>query len=89
MEGISLAALGEQYAAEAENLEGMITACKERRRFAMRGGNSREAQRQERLAELHSQQRSDLLRLSVWLRGYYGDTEGKEAAYAGHQSRIA
>ena len=71
MEGMSLAALGEQYAAEADNLERMIVACRERRRFAIRGGNSLEAQRQERLAELHAQQRSDLLRLSVWLRHYY------------------
>jgi len=63
MESKSLAALGKQYAAEADNLERMITACRERKRFAMRGGNSGEAQRQERLAELHAQQRSDLLRL--------------------------
>ena len=79
MEGTSLAALGEQYAAEADNLEHMITACKERRRFAMRGGNSMEAQRQERLAELHAQQRSDLLRLSVWLRHYYGEQQNQIA----------
>lgn len=68
----SLHTLGTQYAQEADNLEQMITACKERKRFAMRGGNSAEAQRQERLIELHTQQRNDLLRLSVWLRHYYG-----------------
>jgi len=70
-EHTSLRELGEQYAAEADNLEAMITACRERRRFAMQGGNSAEAQRQERLMEMHAQQRSDLLRLSVWLRHYY------------------
>jgi len=70
-EQTSLRELGEQYAAEADNLEAMITACRERRRFAMQGGDSAEARRQERLVELHAQQRDDLLRLSVWLRHYY------------------
>jgi len=91
-EEISLCELGEQYAAEADNLEAMITACKERRRFAMRGGDSAEAQRQERLLELHTQQRGDLLRLSVWLRHYYREAEKQEkggARYADHQSCIA
>ena len=93
-EQISLCELGEQYAAEADNLEAMITACRERRLFAMRGGDSAEAQRQERLLELHTQQRGDLLRLSVWLRHYYREAKGKEkekggAQYADHQSCIA
>ena len=91
-EEITLRELGEQYAAEADNLEAMITACKERRRFAMRGGDSAEAQRQERLLELHTQQRGDLLRLSVWLRHYYREAEEKEKGgtrYANHQSCIA
>ena len=79
MEGMSLAAMGKQYAAEADNLERMITTCRERRRFAVRGGNSMEAQRQERLAELHAQQRSDLLRLSVWRRQYYGEQQSQIA----------
>ncbi|MDR2752850.1 MAG: hypothetical protein LBB50_00895 [Oscillospiraceae bacterium] len=73
----SLRALGEQYAAEADKLSEMIKACKERRRFAIGRGNAAEAQRLERLAELHNQQRSDLLRLSAWLRHYY-DTSPEE-----------
>ena len=83
MENNSLYMLGKQYAAEADNLEQMVTACRERKRFAMRGGNSAEAQRQERLIELHTQQRNDLLRLSAWLRHYYGGTD-KEPAPAGY-----
>ena len=74
-EEASLRELGEQYAAEADNLEAMIAACRERRRFAMQRGNSAEAQRLERLMELHAQQRGDLLRLSVWLRHYYRNQE--------------
>ena len=93
MDETSLEALGEQYAREADNLEKMITACKERGRFAISGGNSAEAQRQERLMELHGQQRADLLRLSVWLRHYYKrnepDTEKGREADACHQSCIA
>ena len=94
----SLYAIGKQYAAEADNLEQMITACRERKRFAMRGGNSAEAARQERLIELHTQQRNDLLRLSAWLRHYYGgaDTEAAEPitrqkgeTHENHHSRIA
>ena len=83
MEDMSLSTLGKQYAAEADKLEQMITACKERKRFAMRGGNSAEAQRQERLIELHAQQRGDLLRLSVWLRHYYG-TENETTPCGAH-----
>ena len=67
----TLGELGEQYAAEADNLEAMIAACRERRRAAMQTGDSAEARRQERLMEMHAQQRGDLLRLSVWLRHYY------------------
>ena len=93
MEEKSLYGLGKQYAAEADNLEQMITACRERRRFAMRGGNSAEAQRQERLLELHTQQRSDLLRLSVWLRRYYEGTDRNQTqkgdAHENHRSCIA
>jgi len=93
MDEMSLKALGEQYAKEAENLDRMIKACGERRRFAVSGGNSAEAQRQERLIELHSQQRADLLRLSVWLRYYYkaaepDEMEGRQMN-ACHQSCIA
>ena len=91
MEETSLKALGGQYAREADNLEKMITACKERRRFAISGGNSAEAQRQEKLMELHGQQRADLLQLSVWLRHYYksGETDGGRETHARHQSCIA
>ena len=99
MEEKSLSTLGEQYAAEADNLEQMITACKERQRFAMRGGDSAEAQRQERLIELHTQQRSDLLQLSAWLRHYYRTGDGttpcgahvkqKGESHEKHRSQIA
>lgn len=94
MDGLSLKALGDQYAQEAENLDRMITACKERRRFAIQAKNSSEAQRQERLIELHRQQRSDLLQLSAWLRHYYRPGNGPDAGkggemYAQHQSCIA
>ena len=98
MEGITLYGIGKQYAAEADNLERMITACRERKRFAMRGGNSAEAQRQERLIELHIAQRNDLLRLSVWLRHYYDGQENetpeiqvrqKGETYENHRSCIA
>jgi len=78
MEHTSLASLGKQYAADVENLDQMITACKERRRFAIAGGNSKEAQRLERLAEMHTQQRRDLITLAGLLRHYYdggADTE--------------
>ena len=93
MDELSLKALGEQYAREADNLEGMIKACGARRRFAISGGNSTEAQRQERLMELHAQQRTDLLQLSVWLRHYYRSGGPEEMrggqAHACHQSCIA
>jgi len=93
MDETSLKALGEQYAREADNLERMARACGERRRFAISGGNSAEARRQERLMELHSQQRADLLQLSVWLRHYYGPNgpetaEGRQEN-AHHQSYSA
>ena len=87
MDDGSLKALGEQYAGEADNLERMIKACGERRRFAISGGNSAEAQRQERLMELHTQQRADLLQLSAWLRHYYKpDTEEGRRADARYTS---
>jgi len=95
MKQMSLYNLGKQYVTEADNLEQMITACRERKRFAMRGGNNSEAQRQERLIELHTQQRNDLLRLSVWLRNYYqaGEHEihivQKGETYEEYQSCIA
>jgi len=84
--------LGKQYAVEADNLDAMITACRERRRFAMQGGDSAEAQRQERLMEMHAQQRGDLLRLSVWLRHYYqnaGENQKGGLRYAEHHSCVA
>ena len=86
MENLSLYDMGKQYAAEADNLEEMIAACRERKRLAMRCGNSPEAHRQERLIELHTQQRNDIVRISVWLRNYYhkkGETNEK------HQSDAA
>ena len=97
MKQTSLHDMGKQYSMEADNLEQMITACKERKRFAMRGGNHAEAQRQERLIELHIQQRNDLVRLSAWLRSYYshGDEpelhtiQKGEPPHEEHQSCIA
>ena len=86
MNQTSLHDMGKQYAAEADTLEQMITACRERKRFAMRGGNSAEATRQERLIELHTQQRNDLIRLSAWLRSYYKE---KGESHEKHQSHIA
>ena len=71
MEKLSLHSMGIQFAQEAEHVMQMITACKERKRFAMAGGNSTEAARQERLMELHMQQRKELLRLAAKLRNYY------------------
>ena len=82
MDQASLAALGALYAAEADNLEQMIAACKERRRFAIAGGNSKEAQRLERLAELHAQ-RADLLKLAAWMKRYYDKSEAGEGDDAG------
>jgi hypothetical protein len=75
---MTLETLGRQYAAEADTLEGMIASCNERRRFAIRAGDSKEAHRQEKLAELHTQQQKDLLKLAAWLKHYYGDS-GDEA----------
>ncbi|MDR1927515.1 MAG: hypothetical protein LBQ33_02615 [Oscillospiraceae bacterium] len=94
-EEMSLRALGEIYAREAEVLEELITACGERRRFAVKNGRSKEAQRQERLQHLHMQQRNDLWQLSAWLRNYYGaqeDTAGTtegEGHYENDRSHIA
>lgn len=88
----SLHSMGMQYAQEAKNIENMIIACKERKRFAMCGGNSTEATRQERLIELHTQQRNDLLRLSAWLRNYYANSPHvieKGEMHEKHQSCIA
>jgi len=91
----SLESMGNQYKAEVDNLDSMIESCKQRKMFAMRGGNHQEATRQERLIELHTQQRNDLLRLSVWLRNYYEkDTETYhimkgEKQHENHQSCAA
>jgi hypothetical protein len=94
MEHMSLHDMGKQYALEADNLVELITACKERRRFAVNGGNSEEAKRQERLIELHTQQRNDLLRLAAWLKHYYDGTEydqprKEDALYADYHGCIA
>ena len=67
----SMRKLADQYSAEADNLERMVKSCEERKRFANQGGDSKESARQERLIELHQQQRADLLQLSAWLRHYY------------------
>ena len=67
----SMRELGDAYAAEADNLGRMITACQERKRLALRGGKDGDATRQQRLIDLHTQQRADLLRLAAFLRHYY------------------
>ncbi len=71
MENHSLAEIGERYAEEAQQLETLVAACRDRRRLALMRGHSAEAARQERLIELHTRQRGDLLQLSHWLRHYY------------------
>jgi hypothetical protein len=80
---MTLEALGRQYAAEVDNLEGLIASCDARRHIAIRAGESKEAQRLEKLMELHTQQQKDLLELSAWLRHYYddspGDSQGEQA----------
>ena len=73
---MTLEALGRQYAAEADNLEGLIASCGERRRIAIRAGESKEAQRLEKLMELHTRQQKDLLELSAWLWHYYDKPGG-------------
>jgi hypothetical protein len=76
---MTLEALGRQYAAEADNLTGLIASCEERRQAAMRDGNSPEAHRQEKVAELHTQQQKDLLQIAANLRHYYDDSgDGRE-----------
>ncbi|MCL1952996.1 MAG: hypothetical protein FWF60_09235 [Oscillospiraceae bacterium] len=71
---MTLEALGRQYAAEADNLEGLIASCDERRRIAIRAGDSKEAHRLEDLAERHTLQRDDLLEIAANLRHYYDDS---------------
>jgi len=70
---MTLEALGRQYAAEAESLAGLIALCQKRRRAALREGNGREAKRQQRMAERHTQQQEDLQHISVLLRHYYDE----------------
>jgi len=71
---MTLEALGRQYAAEADNLERLIASCNERRRIAIRAGESKEAHRLEDLAEQHTLQRNDLLQIAAHLRHYYDDS---------------
>jgi len=71
---MTLEALGRQYAAEADNLEGLIASCNARRRIAIRAGESKEARRLEDLAERHTLQRNDLLEIAACLRHYYDDS---------------
>ena len=100
MEEDSLARIGERYAEEADQLEDLVAACRERRRQALMRGQSAEAMRQERLIELHTRQRGDLIQLSHWLRHYYdhGAEENpmgeqhnilKEETYENHRSGAA
>jgi hypothetical protein len=66
---MSMQELADAYCAEAKNLEALISW--QRKRATGRLGDSNETRRLERLIELHTQQRNDLLRLSGWMRGYY------------------
>jgi len=75
---MTLEALGRQYAAEADNLAGMIESCKERRGAALSAGNSSEAIRQESLAESHELQRNDLLEIAAHLKHYYNESGGED-----------
>ena len=67
----NMKALAEQYAHEADNLDGMIKACEQRKRFAAARADPAESKRLEQLIELHQQQRDDLLAHAAWLRHYY------------------
>ena len=88
----TLRAMGEAYAREADVLDELIAACKERRRFALRSGRSDEALRQEELLQLHQQQRNDLRQIAVWLKNYYEHDEDEtkgEVDFADDRSNIA
>ncbi|MDR1465172.1 MAG: hypothetical protein LBJ11_07745 [Oscillospiraceae bacterium] len=82
MDGLSLEDLGMWYREEAETLGEMMGACQQRRLRALSAGQSKEALRQERLLELHRNQRNDLRRISAELRHYYDKTGGP--GYAVH-----
>jgi len=71
---MTLEALGRQYAAEADNLTGLIANCDDRRRAALRDGNRPKAHRQNKIAEQHAQQQEDLLEIAAHLRHYYDDS---------------
>ena len=71
---MTLEALGRQYAAEADNLTELVALCKERRKAAMRDGNSCEAFRLDKLAEMHASQQADIQQISAWLQHYYDDS---------------
>lgn len=90
----TLARIGERYTEEADTLEGLVAACRERRRQALMRGQSAEAMRQEKLIEMHTRQRGDLIQLSHWLRHYYdhGDAQhniSEEETYENHRSGAA
>ena len=71
MNETSLHDLGAQYAKDVEALNEMIASCRQRKRLAWKRGDNEEVQRQERLIELHTEQRRDLMHISGRLRGYY------------------
>ena len=70
-ENMTLKELGESYLDETERLKELIENCRERQKLAMRGGNSAEAKRQERLMEEHRCQLDDLLTIGLRLLNYY------------------
>ncbi|MDR2526045.1 MAG: hypothetical protein LBC83_07715 [Oscillospiraceae bacterium] len=78
MEEDSLQSLAASYAQEVERLGELIDGCKARRGEALRQGESAEAQRQERLLDLHENQRDDLRQLAHWLTHYYDHTKHKQ-----------
>jgi hypothetical protein len=71
---MTLMALGQQYAEEAENLAALVAKCDERRRIAIRAGAGSEANRLKKLKVLHERQQQDLLQIADWLRHYYDDS---------------
>ena len=68
---MTLQALGRQYAAEADTLEGLVAACQVRRKAAMRAGIIGEAKRQKCLADSYTQQQKDMREIAALLLRYY------------------
>jgi len=70
---MTLHELGRQYAAEADNLAGLIASCSKRQRAALRAGTKSEARRQDIIANYHASQQEDVLQIAHWLLHYHDD----------------